>query len=141
MNSNTKVSNTSERLREIMKEKNLRQVDILEKCAPYCSKYKKKIGRNDLSQYVNGKTEPRQDKLYILALALNVNEAWLMGFDVPPERINQQYVNQKYPPHVQTFLNKTESLNTDGWKELNTYADYLLSQEKYLKIKAQEKAI
>ena len=141
MNSNIKVSSTSERLQEIMKKKNLRQVDILEKCAPYCSKYKKKIGRNDLSQYVNGKTEPRQDKLYVLALALNVNEAWLMGFDVPSERIKQPNANRKYSLHAQAFFDKTKNLNTDGWKELNAYADYLLSQERYQKIKAQEKAI
>lgn len=48
---------------------------------------------------------------------------------------------QKYPPNAQELLNKTENLNTDGLKELNTYADYLLSQEKYRKIKVQEKII
>lgn len=39
-----------------------------------------------MSQYVSGRTEPGQDKLTILGLALNVSEAWLMGYDVPMER-------------------------------------------------------
>lgn len=81
-----KDSNTSDRLKEIMKDRNYRQVDILEKCQPFCKTYNVKLGRNDLSQYVNGKVEPRQEKLTILGLALDVNEAWLMGYDVPMKR-------------------------------------------------------
>ena len=81
-----KLSTTSERLKKIMKENNFRQIDILNKCSPYCQKYGIKIGRNDLSQYVNGKVEPGQDKLSILSMALGINEAWLMGYDVPRNR-------------------------------------------------------
>ena len=77
---------TSQRLKEIMKIRNIRQVDILETALPYCEKYGVKLGKNDLSQYVSGKVEPGQEKLTILGMALNVSEAWLMGFDVPIER-------------------------------------------------------
>lgn len=78
-----KISNTSERLKSIMNSRNLKQVDILQLAEPYCRKHGIKLGKNDLSQYVSGKVEPGQYKLYILGLALNVNEAWLMGYDVP----------------------------------------------------------
>ena len=44
------------------------------------------IGKSAMSQYVNGRLVPRQDRTYLIALALNVSEAWLMGFDVPMER-------------------------------------------------------
>ena len=81
---------TAERLKKIMSERNLKQVDILNLAEPYCKMYKIRLGRNDLSQYVAGKVEPRQNKLYILGRALNVNEAWLMGLDVPMER-NSDY--------------------------------------------------
>lgn len=81
-----KVSNTSERLRYIMEERNIKQVDILRLAKPYCDKEGVKLGRNDLSQYVHGKVEPKQDKLSILGLALNVSETWLMGYDVPMEQ-------------------------------------------------------
>lgn len=81
-----KKESTATRLKLIMKERQLRQVDILEKCKPFCQKFNVKLGRNDLSQYVNGKVEPGQDKLTVLGMALNVSEAWLMGFDVPMKR-------------------------------------------------------
>lgn len=69
-----------------MNERGLKQVDILELAKPYCEKYGVKLNKNDLSQYVNGKNEPGQLKLSILGLALNVSEAWLMGYDVPINR-------------------------------------------------------
>ncbi len=78
-----KKFNTADRLRQIMTERGLKQVDILEACKPYCKKYRVQLKKNDLSQYVSGKVEPKQDKLSILGLALNVNEVWLMGYDVP----------------------------------------------------------
>lgn len=81
-----KKESTSVRLKKIMNIKNLRQVDILNLTLPYCKKYGVKMNKSDISQYCSGKTEPNQKKLFVLGCALNVNEAWLMGFDVPMER-------------------------------------------------------
>lgn len=90
---------TSERLKQIMQDRSLRQVDILEKCKPYSEKYGIKLAKNDLSQYVSGKVVPGQDKLSILAMGLNVDETWLMGYDVPLKgtpSINKE--NDSAPP-------------------------------------------
>ena len=81
-----KITNTSSRLKKIMSDRNLRQVDILNAAKPYCAQYGIKLEKSDLSQYVNGKVEPGQEKLTILGLALNVSETWLMGYDVPADR-------------------------------------------------------
>ena len=81
-----KAYNTSQRLKQVMTARNMRQVDVLKAAEPFCNKYGVKLGKNDLSQYVSGKVEPRQDKLTILGLALGVSEAWLMGYDVSMER-------------------------------------------------------
>lgn len=77
---------TSDRLKQIMKERDLKQVDILNLALPFCTKYNVKMNKSDISQYVSGKTEPSQEKLVILGMALGVTESWLMGFDVPSER-------------------------------------------------------
>lgn len=77
---------TAQRLKQIMDLRQLRQVDILRAAEPYCKRFDVKLNKNDLSQYVSGKTAPGQDKLTILGLALGVSEAWLMGFDVAMER-------------------------------------------------------
>ena len=80
------METTALRLRRIMEERGLKQRDILEKAAPYCEKYKIKLNKSDLSQFVNGKVVPGQWKLTILGMALGVSETWLMGYDVPMER-------------------------------------------------------
>lgn len=44
------------------------------------------VPKSSLSLYLSGAYEPKQDRLYALAKALHVNEAWLMGYDVPMHR-------------------------------------------------------
>lgn len=80
-------SSTSNRLKQLMSERNLRQVDILEKSKPFQKQLGVKMGRSTLSQYVSGKSVPAQRQLYLLSKTLNVSEAWLMGYDVAIERI------------------------------------------------------
>ena len=77
---------TKERLQHIMEERNLRQKDIFDLAQPYCKMYGERLGMADISAYVTGKYLPAQKKLSLLGMALNVSEAWLMGFDVPRER-------------------------------------------------------
>ena len=86
---------TADRLKQIMSERGLKQVDILEACKPYCERHHIQLKKNDLSQYVSGKVEPKQDKLSILGLALNVNEVWLMGYNVPAGREELAQLEQK----------------------------------------------
>lgn len=74
---------TSQRLQQLMSVRNITQADILRLAKPYCEKYGIKLGKSALSQYLSGENEPGQEKLTILGLALGVNEAWLMGYDVP----------------------------------------------------------
>lgn len=75
-----KRETVGDRLRQLMDERGLKQVDIIEATKPFFTD-KVKISKTDLSQYVNNKAEPRSDKLYILAKGLNVPEQWLLGFN------------------------------------------------------------
>ena len=81
---------TSDRLKKIMSERRLKQVDILNMSLPFCQRFNVKMNKSDISQYVSGKVEPSQEKLVVLGMALNVSEAWLMGFDVSPVRKDSQ---------------------------------------------------
>ena len=89
-----KNENTAIRLKKIMEDKNLRQTDILNLAIPFCNMYNVKMNKSDISQYCAGKTEPNQKKLFVLGKALNVSEAWLMGFDVPMERVQTPGSNE-----------------------------------------------
>ena len=90
-----KPYSTSLRLKEIMSKHNLKQIDILNACKPLCNKYNVKFGKSDLSQYISGKVEPGQEKLSVLAEALKVSEAWLMGYDVPMQDNGNEVVGTR----------------------------------------------
>ncbi len=109
-----------------MSETGLKQVDILDRAKPYCDKYKIKLGKNDLSQYVNGKVEPGQEKLTILGLALNVSEAWLMGYDVPRER-NYQPPQKSQAPFA-AFGKDDSDFSEDEIKQINNFIEFVKKQ-------------
>ena len=44
------------------------------------------IPKSSLSLYLKGSYEPKGDRIYIIAKALRVSESWLMGYDVPMEK-------------------------------------------------------
>ncbi|MDU5492644.1 MAG: helix-turn-helix domain-containing protein [Clostridium perfringens] len=80
------IETTSTRLKKILEDRGLKQVDLLNLAKPFCKEYNVKMNKSDISQYLSDKAKPGQEKLFILAKALNVNEAWLMGYDVPMEK-------------------------------------------------------
>ena len=65
------------RLQMALDIRNMKQSDLVETTG---------IGKSSISTYLSGKYEPKQRNIYKMANALNINEAWLMGEDVPMER-------------------------------------------------------
>lgn len=66
-----------ERIKKALRIKGMKQSDLCQIT---------KIPKSAISQYISGAFEPKQDRVYLISKALNVSEAWLMGFDVPMER-------------------------------------------------------
>lgn len=130
-----KTSNTSERLKQLMRDRNLRQVDILNLTKPYCQKYSVKMNKSDISQYVSGKNEPSQEKLVILGMALNVSEPWLMGFDVPMIRNPEEIVADVMvnlldgDPIVIELNNNIRSMTEKTKARLLRYSKLLLEEQ------------
>lgn len=65
------------RLSKALSYNNMKAIDLANKT---------QISKALISGYINGKYIAKQNKLTLLANALNVNEAWLMGYNVPMER-------------------------------------------------------
>ena len=80
-----KNSTFCQRFNQIMDERHLKQMDLIRLCEPYCKKYDVIISKTNISQYRRGKCIPRSDKLYVLSRALNVEEEYLLGYDVGKE--------------------------------------------------------
>lgn len=71
-----KINTFSKRLKEALRIRNIRQIELSEKT---------NIPKSAICQYLGGRFEPKQDRLSVIASVLEVSEAWLMGFDVPME--------------------------------------------------------
>ena len=76
------MATSTERINQIMKEKRLRQIDVLNLAKPFQEKYNIKFSKSHLSQYVNGKSNPDNEKIFLLSKVFGVTEAWLLGYDV-----------------------------------------------------------
>lgn len=71
------MAKIAERLKNALEIRDISQSELSRKTG---------IGKSSISTYLTGEYEPKQKNIYKMALALNVNEAWLMGADVPMER-------------------------------------------------------
>lgn len=71
------MATISQRIKEALDIRNMKQNDLVQKTG---------IGKSSISTYISGDWKPKQENLCKIAEALNVNEAWLMGMDVPMER-------------------------------------------------------
>lgn len=69
-----RISTVAERLNQAMRLRDMRQIDLCRIC---------KIPKAAMSLYISGAYEPKQDRLQLLAEALSVDIAWLMGYDTP----------------------------------------------------------
>ena len=97
-------SELKDRLKEAMDIRGLKQADIVEKG---------KIDKGQLSSWLSGKYKPRQNNISKLSEILSVDEAWLMGYDVPMERSTpkefQHGAEQYNNTHKQYMLSQNES--------------------------------
>jgi transcriptional regulator with XRE-family HTH domain len=70
------METVSERIKEALVIRGMRQVDIVEKTG---------IGKSSICTYISGEYVPKHKNQCKIAKALNVCEDWLAGYDVPME--------------------------------------------------------
>lgn len=85
-----RVATTADRLKLIMNERDLRQIDISKQTG---------IRQGTISHYIAGRLSPKADAVEKMANTLGVSELWLMGYDVPmtaaevdPETVRNQAI-------------------------------------------------
>lgn len=64
----------SERLKIALSEKNMKASELSELTG---------ISKSSISDWINGRYEAKQDKIFLIAKALKINESYLLGLDVP----------------------------------------------------------
>lgn len=75
------VATVSQRLRTAVEKSGKTQAEIVRETG---------INKASLSRYLKGAYAPKSTALYKLALALDVSDMWLEGYDVPMERSRKQ---------------------------------------------------
>jgi len=81
-----RVATTATRLKEALSLANMKQADLVRMTG---------LDKGSISCYVRGKYEPTAVAIRKLAVALNVSEMWLWGYDVYRERTTIQKKNDK----------------------------------------------
>lgn len=100
----------SERIKEGLKIRNMKQTDLVAKTG---------IGKSSISTYISGSYEPKQTNIYKIAKALDVNESWLMGYDVKMDRvITAKEIN--LTPSEKEHLEKYRALDDKGQHTVDT---------------------
>lgn len=91
------------------------------------------VNKSNITRYLKGDYEAKQDVVHRVAKNLGVNEAWLMGYDVP--MMPQKGVSDIVPLHSDFFERQIDQiwdgLNEEGQTSLCEYGNFLLGQEKY----------
>lgn len=123
------MKNTADRLKQLMSEKNLKQVDILNMSKPFQKSLDISMGKSTLSQYVSGKQSPDQPRLYLLAKTLDVSEPWLMGFDVDRSRKLEDTLKKSDETSTK-LIEIYEQLNSDRKHNVYNYATNQLDKQK-----------
>jgi transcriptional regulator with XRE-family HTH domain len=94
------------------------------------------MSKSHLSQYLKGSFVPKHGKLSAIAKALKVNEAWLLGYDVPmqSEPLSKQTLdtwNAQYNPDnkLQLQVQAMELMSTAYGEDVVIFVGELLSLE------------
>ena len=74
------VANFNDRLNKALEQRNIRPVDLANKTD---------IPEATISQYRSGYAKPKYERIVKIADALDVSLVWLMGGDVPMEKIRK----------------------------------------------------
>ena len=80
------VAELKDRLQQALDRKNWKSVDLVEATG---------VPKGAVSYYLAGRSKPKADRLYTIAQALDVSEAWLLGYDVPMGRTDDQKKNDQ----------------------------------------------
>ena len=76
-----KKSDFASRLSQALETRGMKAADLSKKT---------KVAEGTISRYINGRYEAKQNRVQVFAEALDVNPAWLMGYDVPMEAERSQ---------------------------------------------------
>lgn len=92
-----------DRLKQALELRKMRAVDLTEVAD---------VPKSAVSFYLAGKSKPKADRLYKIAQALDVSEAWLLGYNVPMARSEESKKNDQLAKLVVRLRQDNDFYNT-----------------------------
>ena len=121
------------RLKSIMKERKITQTELAKRTG---------IRQSSISDWLNDRYEPKQDKVYIIAKALNVSPAWLLGYDenLPTNEQSTNYYldaeTAEYAemlrtrPEMRMLFSASRGISKEEMEEAVNYIEFIKSRNK-----------
>lgn len=121
------------RLKSIMKERKITQTELAKRTG---------IRQSSISDWLNDRYEPKQDKVYIIAKALNVSPAWLLGYDenIPTNEQSTNYYldaeTAEYAemlrtrPEMRMLFSASRGISKEEMQEAVNYIEFIKSRNK-----------
>ena len=120
-----------ERLNSILQKRNLSQADLSKMTG---------IRSSSISDWLKGKYEPKQDKIAIIADALNVSPVWLIGYDEPSTNQPKGYYvdseTAEYAemlrtrPEMRMLFSASRGISKEEMQEAVNYIEFIKSRNK-----------
>lgn len=121
------------RFQKALEYRNLKPIDIARRTG---------ISEATISQYRSGYSKPKEERLTIIANALDVNPAWLMGLNAPMTVpvSSPPSPSPDLDPDDQELLSKYHMLSDEGKGMLQDRADELIALGKTVEEEAKKDA-
>lgn len=113
------VDTFSNRLNKIMTIRNIKPIELSSKTG---------ISKSQISHWLAGTYKAKQDSLTILAEFFDVDETWLMGFDVPMKSERKKLSKEQEKELLKDvlkrkgFLDENEELSEENFNMLINFA-------------------
>lgn len=120
------------RLKSVMAEHKITQTELAKRTG---------IRQSSISDWLNNRYEPKQDKVYLLANALNVSPAWLLGYDEPdiPKPKDGYYTDPEAAefaeylrtrPEMRMLFSASRGISKEEMQEAVNYIEFIKSRNK-----------
>ena len=94
------IDTFSNRLAQAMQIRKMKAAELSEKTG---------IPKSSLSEYLKGKYQAKPNGVYLLSRALNVDQYWLLGYNVPMENTQETEIGDLY----MHLAREAQNLNLD----------------------------
>lgn len=119
------------RIKKMLEKLNLTQADLAKATG---------IRASSISDYLSGKYDPKQDKIYLIAKALNVSPAWLMGLEDDSDASSGSYYTDpevvayaeelRTNPNMRILFSAAKDISKEDMEKAVEYITFLKSKER-----------